>query len=391
MDSDTDPTSPKVNKPKAPGANAPHLEGDLVTGGSGTATSGSSEAADYWATNLDPQNLERPDGAGAGIPLEDEIAFAATPDAADALDYLLAAPAQPGPRARAHTKNDGAAGVHTGHDGASKAPAQPGGIAKASAGQGASAGTPAGQGRVIDLGAGLGAVSFFFARRGARVVSVDTSLDRLRLLRRRAREAKCDGNRDGSRDAGIVAVVAQAEALPFRSGSIPAVFTKSVLIHTDLARALPEIERVLAPGGRAAIDEPGPGNPFAWVYRHTLGPRVWRSITRYFDREAQRACFEAIGPGRVRPYYLFSFAAFAFQFGLPNVRLFRASLAVLHAVDRALFAVVPFLRPLAWFGLIQIEKAQNGRDKGNKGGGAEEATAGSKNPQAKDAENTRPS
>lgn len=291
---------------------APHLKGDLVTGGS--ATSG---AAEYWATNLDPQNLERAGDAETTLSIEDEIAFAATPDAADALDYLLAAPAQPGPGAPGQSRNP-----------------------------------PAGPGRVIDVGAGLGAVSFFFARRGASVVSVDTSLDRLRLLRRRAREAGCAD--------GIVAVVAQAEALPFRSGSVPAVFSKSVLIHTDLSRALPEIERVLAPGGRAAIDEPGPGNPFAWVYRHTLGPKVWRSITRYFDGEAQRACFEAIGPGRVRPYYLFSFLAFAFQFGLPNVRLFRASLAVLHAVDRALFAVLPFLRPLAWFGLIEIEKARGG-------------------------------
>jgi SAM-dependent methyltransferase len=267
----------------------------------------------YWDGVLDPQNLERSGKKSPScLTLEDEIAFARTPDFDAALGWLRSDrffnPQSPIPNPQSYD--------------------------------------------LVDLGAGLGANSFAFARAGWRVVAVDTSLKRLSALRRRAAEAACAEQ--------IECVVAAAEALPFRDESLGAVYTKSVLIHTDLERAAAELARTLADGGRAALVEPQPGNPFARMYRRWLGPREWRSITRYFDPQAQALFIDAHAgmrkpSSRVQPFYLFGFLAFFFQFGRPRVGLFRAALRLTMPLDRLLFRLFPRLRRWAWFGVIELE------------------------------------
>jgi SAM-dependent methyltransferase len=266
---------------------------------SGSPSAGESAASQYWASNLDPQNLEREAEGATGPALEDEIRFAWTPDVAAAFAWMTAGQGEPG--------------------------------------------------WVVDLGAGLGAVSFAFARRGAKVMCVDTSPQRLGELMRRAREAGCADR--------IVPIAAAAEALPFGDGTVRGLFSRSVLIHTDMPRAAAEIARVLAAGGRAALAEPQPGNPFAWLYRRTLAPSVWREITTYFSAREQAIFLDRIGPGRVRPFYVFGFLAFVFQYAWPKPGLFEAALKMLGMIDRALLAAIGPTRRLAWFGLIEAEKA----------------------------------
>ena len=263
-------------------------------------------AVRYWDRILDPQNLEReavPQAEGVNrLTLTEEIEFADTPDMAAAREWLEGATPQPE--------------------------------------------------WIMDLGAGLGAGSFAMARTGRRVLAVDASPARLCKLLERARAAGLEGR--------IGVVVAQAEALPFAAGSVPALYTKSVLIHTVLPRAAGEIARALAPGGRAALVEPQPHSPLVNLYRRLLAPAAWRSITRYFGAREQAIFLRAPGMRGARPpvlpFYFLSFFAFVFQFGWPAPRLFRWSLALLHGLDRLLLRLIPPLRRWAWFGVIRLEK-----------------------------------
>jgi ubiquinone/menaquinone biosynthesis C-methylase UbiE len=223
-----------------------------------------SRAADYWNQILDPNNLEQVAGEGsfdaAGI--WREILFAQTPDLAAARQWLAGA-----------------------------APAW-----------------------IIDLGAGLGANAFALAEAGHTIVAVDTSPARLKALRARARMA-------GVADR-IRLVVGSAESLPFASDCVPALFTKSVLIHTRFEVSAAEIARTLAPGGRAALVEPGVANPFVNLYRATLAPKAWQAITRYFNPAIEQIYLQAPGvrppqPPVERSYYL-GFFAFVFMFALPS-------------------------------------------------------------------------
>ncbi|MCX7719408.1 MAG: class I SAM-dependent methyltransferase [Candidatus Sumerlaeaceae bacterium] len=246
---------------------------------------------EYWDANLDPDNLGRRP-RGTASARNDDYWFYMTPDQRDALAAL---------------------------------------------------GEPAGR-RILDIGAGLGFNARYLAARGARVVAADIAGERLARLRAAAPS-----------DAALDCVVCRAEALPFRRGAFDGVYSKSVLIHTRLAEAAPELARVTGCEGVGVFIEPLARNPLANLYRRTLGPKEWQTITRYFDDDSIARVREAYGRADVRHYYLLSFLAFGFQFAVRAPRLFRAALAVAHGFDAWLLRLLPVLRRYAWFVVIEAQ------------------------------------
>jgi SAM-dependent methyltransferase len=89
--------------------------------------------------------------------------------------------------------------------------------------------------RVVDVGAGTGILTGALARLGADVVAVEPDQAMLAELRRRL--------------PGVRAVEGTAEALPLPDQSVDAVLCGQAMHWFDLNRALPEIARVLTPGG----------------------------------------------------------------------------------------------------------------------------------------------
>ncbi len=95
--------------------------------------------------------------------------------------------------------------------------------------------------RILDLACACGMNAHYFGHYG-RVVGIDLSWDSLRF---------CIAN-------GLSSVVrADAEVLPVRDASVEAVLALDCLEHfPEDGRALDEIRRVLAPGGRAFVNVP---------------------------------------------------------------------------------------------------------------------------------------
>lgn len=89
--------------------------------------------------------------------------------------------------------------------------------------------------RVLDVGAGTGILTAALIRLGADVTAVEPDPEMLAELRRRL--------------PGARAVTGSAEALPLPDGSVDAVLAAQAMHWFDLDRALPEIARVLTPGG----------------------------------------------------------------------------------------------------------------------------------------------
>lgn len=89
--------------------------------------------------------------------------------------------------------------------------------------------------RVADLGAGTGILTSALVRLGADVVAVEPDQAMLAELRRQL--------------PGVRAVAGSAEALPLPDQSVDAVLCGQAMHWFDLDRALPEIARVLTPGG----------------------------------------------------------------------------------------------------------------------------------------------
>lgn len=94
--------------------------------------------------------------------------------------------------------------------------------------------------RVLEIGTGIGADFARFRKTGAYAVGLDLSFGSLRLARRNAAIHR----------VASPLVQAEAEAIPFATGSFDMVYAWGVLHHTSgTARALSEAHRVLKPGG----------------------------------------------------------------------------------------------------------------------------------------------
>lgn len=213
---------------------------------------------------------------------------------------------------------------------------------------------------ILEVGTGLGLNALAMAARGARVVATDISLERLRTLAAfhadKARREALWPSAAGGEPGRLLLVRCAAEALPFRRDQFDGACTRAVLIHTQLARAMGEIHRTLKPGGIGAFAEPMTSNPFVVLYRRTFAPAEWRGITTYFSRKETDTVAAPFADTRIRHYYIFSFLAFVWQYGVRAPALFRASLATLGALDRALFGLAPGLRRFAWFVLVVGKK-----------------------------------
>jgi SAM-dependent methyltransferase len=108
---------------------------------------------------------------------------------------------------------------------------------------------PEGAELVVELGAGTGKLTRAVAGLGVRVVAVEPDPRMLAVLR----------------GLELEGVEGSAEAIPFDEGSADAIIAGSALHWFDLDGALPEIHRVLRPGGRLG---------FGWNHRDGRHPTI---------------------------------------------------------------------------------------------------------------------
>ncbi|HXH82453.1 MAG TPA: methyltransferase domain-containing protein [Candidatus Tectomicrobia bacterium] len=127
--------------------------------------------------------------------------------------------------------------------------------------------------RLLDVGCGTGSAVIAAARRPvARACGIDVSPEMIVRARR---------NADGL--AGVEFRVADAEAIPYPDATFTAVIcTNSFHHYSEPLRALAELRRVLAPGGRLVVLDPDrAGCLWVWCWDRILRVAE-RSHVRYY-------------------------------------------------------------------------------------------------------------
>ncbi len=141
--------------------------------------------------------------------------------------------------------------------------------------------------RVLDVGTGDGTYALELARRGARVIGVDVSQTMLEAAKERAEKAGVE----------LELTRADVRGLPFPDGHFDCVVAVTVLCFVDdAARALSEMVRVLAPGGRLVIGELGRWSLWAAKRRvqGLLGNETWEAAS-FRTRADLRSLVEEAG------------------------------------------------------------------------------------------------
>lgn len=109
------------------------------------------------------------------------------------------------------------------------------------------------QARILELGAGTGKLTEQLCGLGHRVVATDPSEPMLRRLRKRAPQA--------------ATALAAAESIPLASRSVDVVIAGQAFHWFDTDRSIPEIARVLRPGGTLALVWNERDERIPWVKR----------------------------------------------------------------------------------------------------------------------------
>lgn len=111
--------------------------------------------------------------------------------------------------------------------------------------------------RVLDYGCGAAEGGVFLAKQGARVVGIDVSAGMLGAAQRLAARHGVE----------IETRQVTSDLIPAGDQEFDLIYGNGVLHHVSLPVAIPELARVMKPGGKGCFIEPLPYNPVINVYR----------------------------------------------------------------------------------------------------------------------------
>lgn len=103
--------------------------------------------------------------------------------------------------------------------------------------------------KILEIGCGPGIFTSMIAPSGADITAVDLSPELIRMAG------------SGNPAPNVKYLIMNAEKLEFRDNSFDCVYGSSVMHHLDLDKTLPEMLRVLKPGGNLVFTEPNMLNP----------------------------------------------------------------------------------------------------------------------------------
>lgn len=201
--------------------------------------------------------------------------------------------------------------------------------------------------RLLEYGSGDATQGPRFAGLGATVTGIDIS------------PVAVEKNRAIVRRRGLERLsyeVMDAEATTFADRSFDLIGGVGILHHLDLRKCYAEIARLLDAGGSAIFIEPLGHNPLInWFRNRTPALRTPDEHPLLMaDLELLREFF---GQVDLKFYYLLALGAAL----LPEGWMCRAALRVLHSLDQALFAVLPFLRKHAWSVVLTVSEPRTPR------------------------------
>lgn len=202
----------------------------------------------------------------------------------------------------------------------------------------------------VDMACGEGKETLSMAQRGWVVFSLD--LSHAQLVRAREMIKKTDP------DLRVHFIQANAEQMPFAGSSLQIIYGKAIVHHLDLALSPREIDRVLKENGRATFAEPMAHHPLIWLGRR-LTPKMRTVDEHPLTYSEFKGFLEKFEHGVIEENFLFALLAYVFRMTSKGEPLFRKTHHLLSRFDSWLLRHFKFLKPLAWYDSVYVQKGQN--------------------------------
>lgn len=197
----------------------------------------------------------------------------------------------------------------------------------------------------LDYACGNGFNAIAAARAGARVsLGLDISPISVANASRDAAEAGVAGN--------TFFFQGDAENTELPPGSVDTIICSGMLHHLDLSYALPELRRILAPGGRILAVEALDYNPAIKLYRQmTPGMRTEWEAAHILDMTDVQFAARFLEIGEVRFWHIASILGAHFPAMLPT----------LNAID-SVITQLPLVKYLSWIFSFEMLKPGHPND-----------------------------
>lgn len=189
--------------------------------------------------------------------------------------------------------------------------------------------------KILDYGCGNGIHSVWLAEYGAEVVGIDLSKYSLQIAKERAKKEGIDNKAEF--------LMMDCENLDFPDDSFDIIFDGGTLSSLDFKKALPEISRVLRPGGFLIGIETLGHNPLTNLKRKInkiTGKRTEWAAAHIFQTQDLRQAEKYFNRIETHFFHFVSWIVFPFL-NLPGGKIL---LKLLEKIDHFLIFLFPFLK-----------------------------------------------
>lgn len=202
---------------------------------------------------------------------------------------------------------------------------------------------------MLDCGAGFGEVAVWLAAKGAHVTAIDISPKCLAILSKRAKQYGVSDN--------ITARLLPVEKIDYDDDSFDIVVGEFILHHVMLDKCMPQIRRVLRPGGTGLFLETSARNKILMFFRsHVIGhfgiPRFQDEI-EYPLTTRDIEYINGVFDGRCKIHY-FPFTVLR----MLDSHIFRHKIRFVSLLlargDQMIYGYLPFMRKYSYFKIIEL-------------------------------------